>query len=154
VSISSFEPTMLLAILPEILLLVLAGCVVALDAIWKPEQRRILGWLTAGGVALILVVSLLAARPAPEARLVFGGMLRQDWFGLLSSCWSCLVQPLRRCLRWMSECWPARRILCLDAGFDAGDVPDGFVGRLDHALSVHRNYLDPALYPGRLHDAR
>ena len=80
-SIASFEPTMLLAILPEILLLVLAGFVVALDAIWKPEQRRILGWLTAGGLALILVVSLLAARPADEARLVFGGMLSHDWFG-------------------------------------------------------------------------
>ncbi len=72
---------MLLAILPEILLLVLTGLVIALDAVWKPERRRILGWVTAGGLVLIMVVSLLASRPADEARLIFGGMLRQDWFG-------------------------------------------------------------------------
>lgn len=81
-SIPSFEPTMLLAILPEILLLVLIGFVIALDAIWKPERRRILGWVTAGGLLLIMVVALLVSRPVDgEARLIFGGMLRQDWFG-------------------------------------------------------------------------
>lgn len=80
-TIESFEPTMLLAILPEILLLVLIGFVLAFDAVWKPEQRRSLGWLTAGGLALILVVTLLVGRPGDDPRLVWGGMLRYDWFG-------------------------------------------------------------------------
>jgi NADH-quinone oxidoreductase subunit N len=71
---------MVLAILPELLLLVLAGIVVAFDAVWKPEKRRNLGWLTFGGLALIIVLTLLAARPADDPRLVFGGMVHQDWY--------------------------------------------------------------------------
>jgi NADH-quinone oxidoreductase subunit N len=35
--------------------------------------------LTAGGLLLVIVVALLVARPQGDARLVFGGMLRQDW---------------------------------------------------------------------------
>ncbi len=79
--IMSFEPSMILAILPEILLLVLAGLVLAFDAFWVEERKRSLGWLTAGGLAFIMVVSLLFAKPDNQARLVFGGMLQQDWFG-------------------------------------------------------------------------
>ena len=78
--IESFEPSMILAILPEIALMVLAGIVVAYDAIWKPEQRRWLGWITAGGLLAILVLSVLVARPDDEGRLIFGGMLRNDWY--------------------------------------------------------------------------
>lgn len=79
-SIESFEPTMILAILPEILLLVLAGFVVVFDAIWKPDKRRNLGWLTFGGLGLIIILTLLFSRPMQETRLVFGGMLHQDWY--------------------------------------------------------------------------
>ncbi len=79
-SIESYEPSMLLAILPEIALLLLAGIVVAYDAIWKPEQRRWLGWITVGGLMAILVLSLLVSRPGEDARLLFGGMLRNDWY--------------------------------------------------------------------------
>jgi NADH-quinone oxidoreductase subunit N len=80
VSIESFEPSMLLAILPELALLLLAGIVVAYDAIWKPEQKRWLGWITAGGLMAILVLGLLVSRPGEESRLLFGGMLRNDWY--------------------------------------------------------------------------
>ncbi len=80
-SIENFEPSMLIAVLPEIGLLILAGIVVAYDAIWKPEQRRWLGWITAGGLLAIMVLSLLVARPGDDSRLIFGGMLRNDWFG-------------------------------------------------------------------------
>jgi NADH-quinone oxidoreductase subunit N len=80
-SIQNFEPTMVLAILPEILLIILAGVVMAFDAIWKPETKRGLGWMTAGGLLVIMVVSLLFARPQADSRLVFGGMLRHDWLG-------------------------------------------------------------------------
>jgi NADH-quinone oxidoreductase subunit N len=77
--IQSFDPTMILAILPEILIIILAGFVLAFDAVWKPEVKRSLGWMTAGGLLLVMVVSLLFSRPPDESRLVFGGMIQQDW---------------------------------------------------------------------------
>lgn len=70
---------MILAILPEILIIVLAGFILAFDAIWKPEVKRSLGWMTAGGLLLVMVLTLLFSRPPTEGRLVFGGMIRQDW---------------------------------------------------------------------------
>ena len=77
--IESFEPTMVLAILPEILLVVLAGIVLAADAILKPGTKRGLGWITAGGLLVIMVVSFLVVIPQGQDRLIFGGMIRQDW---------------------------------------------------------------------------
>lgn len=77
--IQSFDPTMILAILPEILIIILAGFVLVFDAVWKPEVKRSLGWMTAGGLLLVMVVSLLFSRPPDESRLVFGGMIQQDW---------------------------------------------------------------------------
>ena len=79
-SIENFEPRMILAVLPEILLLVLAGIVVAFDAVWKPDKRRGLGWLTLGGLVLIMVIMLLTSQPGRDSRLIFGGMLHQDWY--------------------------------------------------------------------------
>ena len=70
-----------LAILPEILILVLAGFVLLFDAVWPEERRRSLGWLTAGGLILILAVSIVAARPSDDPRFAFGGMIRDDWLG-------------------------------------------------------------------------
>jgi len=71
---------MLLAILPEILLLSLAMILLIVEPFWKAERRRNAGWLTAGGLLAILVICLLFARPtAPQT--VFGGMLRFDLFG-------------------------------------------------------------------------
>lgn len=78
-SIQTFEPTTLLAILPEILLVVLAGLILTFDVIWKPENKRNLGWLTAGGLLVVMVVSLIFASPQDTGRLIFGGMIRQDW---------------------------------------------------------------------------
>ena len=77
--IENFEPTMVLAILPEILLVVLIGVILAFDAFWKPEIKRSLGWLTAGGLLVVMVVSFFVAPPQGQGRLIFGGMLRQDW---------------------------------------------------------------------------
>jgi NADH-quinone oxidoreductase subunit N len=70
-----------LAILPEILILVLAGVVLVFDALWPEDRRRSLGWLTAGGLMLIFAVSIVAARPGDDPRLAFGGMIRDDWLG-------------------------------------------------------------------------
>lgn len=77
--IQSFEPTMILAVLPEILIIILAGCVLVFDALWKPELKRSLGWMTAGGLLMVMVVSLIFSRPPDEGRLIFGGMIQQDW---------------------------------------------------------------------------
>ncbi|MCJ7703301.1 MAG: NADH-quinone oxidoreductase subunit N [Anaerolineales bacterium] len=76
-----FDSTMFLAIAPEILILVLAGFVLVFDLVWAEDKKRNLGWLTAGGLTLILVVSLAAARPTATSQLVWGGMLRFDWLG-------------------------------------------------------------------------
>ncbi|OGN98764.1 MAG: hypothetical protein A2Z71_00325 [Chloroflexi bacterium RBG_13_50_21] len=70
---------MVLAILPEILLVVLVGLILVLDAIWKPEIKRSLGWLTAGGLLIVMVISFFVATPQDQGRLIFGGMIRQDW---------------------------------------------------------------------------
>jgi NADH-quinone oxidoreductase subunit N len=35
--------------------------------------------MTAGGLLLIMVIALLFSRPPDEGRLVFGGMIQQDW---------------------------------------------------------------------------
>lgn len=77
----SFDMTMVLAILPQILLLFLAVIILILDLILSERGRYNLGWVTAGGLVLIIGVSLFAARPGPEPRLIWGGMLRQDWMG-------------------------------------------------------------------------
>lgn len=79
--ISSIDSTMIRAILPEIGLVVLALIVLAYDLIWRDEQRRGLGWLTAGGLTIIFILTLVFGRPGEESELVWGGMLRYDWLG-------------------------------------------------------------------------
>ncbi len=74
---------MLLAILPEIGLVVLAAVILTLDLVWRDRRCRNLGWFTAGGMLLIGVVSLLFSRPGPDPALVFGGMLRLDQIGFV-----------------------------------------------------------------------
>ncbi len=66
------------AVMPELLILILAGFVLALDAAWPEGKRRSLGWLTAGGLAAIFAVSLLAGMPT-DTTTAFSGMVRQDW---------------------------------------------------------------------------
>ena len=79
----SINSTMTFALLPELLLLILAGLVLAYDLIVSDERKRGLGWLTAGGLALTFVLSLIFARPSDESILVWGGMLRFDWLGFV-----------------------------------------------------------------------
>ena len=78
-TIADFTPAALMAILPEILLLVLAGVLLVLDSVWRPSQRRWLGWVSAVGLGLILGAALVYSRPGPEPQLIFGGTLRHDW---------------------------------------------------------------------------
>ena len=78
-TIADFTPSMILAILPEILLLLLAVVILAVDLILPKGRRGILGWLGAAGLAAILVAALFFSRPEAEQGLIFGGMLRHDW---------------------------------------------------------------------------
>lgn len=66
------------AVLPEIGLLLLAALVLVLDLVWKESVRRNLGWLAAAGIVLVILISVLFARPAGDPQLVWGGMLRMD----------------------------------------------------------------------------
>ncbi len=76
--LGNITSTMILAVLPEILILILGVFVLLLDLIWSEDQKRNLGWLTAGGLALILAVTMLVARPSRDPQLLWGGMLRFD----------------------------------------------------------------------------
>lgn len=72
---------MILAIVPEIGLVILALIVLAYDLSVGEERKRGLGWLTAGGLAVIIVISLAIGRPGPSSVTVWGGMLNWDWLG-------------------------------------------------------------------------
>ncbi|MEP7133288.1 MAG: NADH-quinone oxidoreductase subunit N [Chloroflexota bacterium] len=75
-----FTSTTFASILPEILILVLGMLVLIVEPFWKEEKRRNVGWLTAGGLLAIMVISFLFGQPgAPTSTL--GGMIRFDWLG-------------------------------------------------------------------------
>ena len=74
----------ILPILPEVFLLALGVLLLVLDPFLKKDANRrpFLGWFTAGGLLITLIVSLFFARPADPVT-VFGGMIRFDWLGFL-----------------------------------------------------------------------
>lgn len=76
-----FAPWMIVAILPEILVVVLAVFILFLDLALKEKFRRNLGWVAAVGLLLALVLGLIFSQPAADPRLMWGGTLIQDWLG-------------------------------------------------------------------------
>ena len=78
---SSIDSTMIRAILPEIGLVVLGLIVLVYDLALRGEGKRGLGWLTAGGLAVVFLLTLIYSRPGDESVEVWGGMLRHDWLG-------------------------------------------------------------------------
>lgn len=78
-SVSNFGLTTILAILPEIALLVLAIVILIVDLVFKSSKKSFLGWLTALGLTIALVLTLLFSQPAAGDEMVLGGMLRHDW---------------------------------------------------------------------------
>jgi len=98
VIIAEFTSRATLAILPEILLVLLAGLLLGLDLIWRPSRRPALGWVAAGGVLAILAATIILGRPDPAEPLLLGGMVRHDWLGftftlliLFAAMVSCLI---------------------------------------------------------------
>lgn len=79
----TIDPIMFQAILPEILVLVLALLILIFDISLPKKYLGNLGWITAGGLALILGFSLIFGRPTSEPVEVWGGMLRFDWLGFV-----------------------------------------------------------------------
>jgi len=75
-----FTSTSFTSILPEILILIIGMLVLIVEPFWKEEQRRNVGWLTAGGLFLAMIISVLFGQPGnPTSAL--GGMIRFDWLG-------------------------------------------------------------------------
>jgi len=75
-----FTSTMFASILPEVLILVLGMLVLIVEPFWKEEKRRNVGWLTAGGLFVAMIISLLFGQPG-EPTSTLGGMIRFDWLG-------------------------------------------------------------------------
>ncbi len=74
----NIDMAMIRALVPELAVLALALVVMALDLMWGETRRRALGWVTATGLALGMVASLLWGVPPQEGSTVWGGMLRHD----------------------------------------------------------------------------
>ncbi len=67
-----------LSILPESLVLILAVILLIVEPFWREQRRRNLGWVTAIGLLLTIIISIAVGRPgAPVA--TFGNMIRFDW---------------------------------------------------------------------------
>lgn len=75
-----FSPLIFASILPEILILAIGLLILVFEPFWKEDQRRTAGWLTAGGLFLAILISLLFGQPG-EPIAVLGGMIRFDWLG-------------------------------------------------------------------------
>ncbi len=80
---TGIDSAMMLAILPELLILLVAAAVLFVDLMERGKRPRLLGWITVGGLAVTFVASLLYARPTAEGALVWGGMLRHDWLAFV-----------------------------------------------------------------------
>jgi NADH-quinone oxidoreductase subunit N len=79
----TLEPVMFMAILPEILLLVLAVLILIVDLLLPSERKRDLGWFTVGGLVLIAASTLLLGRPGEGSQAFWGGMVRFDWLAYI-----------------------------------------------------------------------
>jgi len=75
-----FTSTAFASILPEILILIIGILLLVVEPFWREEQRRNVGWLTAGGLFLSMIISLLFGQPG-EPATTLGGMVRFDWLG-------------------------------------------------------------------------
>lgn len=74
----TITPDMILAILPEIALLVVLAIVFIVDLVLSETRRGILAVITAVGLAATFALTLLYSNPGNSAELVWGGMLRHD----------------------------------------------------------------------------
>ncbi len=76
---TAFQPSEVLAIIPEMSLVILAGIILLVDLLYHDREKPLFGWIAAAGFLIIAVLAALFSKPGAEAELVFGGMLRNDW---------------------------------------------------------------------------
>lgn len=74
-----FQPAQLLALLPEMFLVILAAVVMGLDLTLPESRRRQLGLVTAVGLFAAVALSLIFSLPDGQNGLIFGGTLRNDF---------------------------------------------------------------------------
>jgi NADH-quinone oxidoreductase subunit N len=77
--------SMIQAIIPEICLVILGIVVMVIDLVLPVANRKVLGWVSAVGLFLAMLISLFIGRPGTESTLLWGGMIRFDWFGFVFS---------------------------------------------------------------------
>jgi NADH-quinone oxidoreductase subunit N len=102
---------MVLAILPEIGLLVLAAIILVVDLLPSSGERKgLLGWITAAGLVVIGGLALAFAQPGSTPVTMWGGMLRLDGAGyvfrlvfLMGACLTALFATESEALRDRGE---------------------------------------------------
>lgn len=77
----NFDYVMVQSILPVIGLLILGILIMLIDLFITDDQKKVLGWISAVGLVVIILGSVLFGRPESEPEMVWGGMLRFDWYG-------------------------------------------------------------------------
>ena len=87
-SVGSITLPMIQAILPEILILILGLLVLAVDLALPEKRRGVLGWITAGGLALIIGVGNFIWQTGTRTRAGLGRYVTPGlaWFHVLGSC--------------------------------------------------------------------
>ncbi len=74
---------MVQSILPEVGLLILGILIMVVDLAIPDDQKKALGWISAIGLVTIILVSFLFGRPGSDPEMVWGGMMRFDWYGFV-----------------------------------------------------------------------
>jgi NADH-quinone oxidoreductase subunit N len=76
---------MILAILPEISLLIVIAIVFITDLVISEKRSPLLAWITIAGLAITLLVTALFSQPSRSGELIWGGMLRHDWLAFIAN---------------------------------------------------------------------
>ena len=84
---SSITLESVLALAPELCLLILALFLLLVERVYKPDERRNLGLITAWGTFIVLMITLgiwvFLDQPSSEPVSYWGGMIRSDMAGLV-----------------------------------------------------------------------
>ena len=142
------------SILPELLILVLAMILLVIEPFWRQERRRNLGWITAGGLVIILICVVAFGTPGVAAS-TFGTTIRFDWLGFF--------------FKLLFIAGAAITALLLMDHERVGNRGEAYVLLLastigmclmasrrgsGHAVPGDRDHFHPALRPGGLHAGR
>jgi len=81
VGIASYQMSSVLAILPEIGLVVLAGVVMIMDVFLEDNRKHLMGLTTAVGSLIVILAALMFSQPSGD--LLWGGMVRDDMLAFM-----------------------------------------------------------------------